>query len=266
MKQCVAILIIGCLIIGISPTVVAQKQKLEPPSGVVVQGNSSPIFYVDGKRVKKISSELKPDQIKEIHVFKGAKAIELYGKSAKNGVVVVTTKSMILKPLYVVDGTISTKKKVNDLRNQIESITVTKDPALLRKYKQKNINAAILVTTKSSPKIDDKKTEEPTQVVIGKEKQDLPNPTSDFKVIAYPNPSNGKEVGLQFFTANQDEQIHVEVMTLAGKIIHAERIDPQTALQNFKGKLHFKENLSSGLYLIMVQQGKHSEQLKLVIE
>ena len=42
------------------------------------------------------SLNLNPDNILSTSVLEGNKAIELYGQSAKNGVIIITTKNVIL--------------------------------------------------------------------------------------------------------------------------------------------------------------------------
>ncbi|MBN4084917.1 TonB-dependent receptor plug domain-containing protein [Flavobacteriaceae bacterium AH-315-B10] len=55
---------------------------------------NNPIFILDGKEVskKKLDDLLDPNDIKEITVLKGEKAIKKYGKKAKDGAIVITTK------------------------------------------------------------------------------------------------------------------------------------------------------------------------------
>ncbi|MCK8521815.1 hypothetical protein M0D21_09550 [Aquimarina sp. D1M17] len=55
--------------------------------------DGEPLIIIDGKKAtKKEMEKLDSDDIKEINVYKGEKAIEKYGKEAKNGVVEITTK------------------------------------------------------------------------------------------------------------------------------------------------------------------------------
>ncbi len=56
--------------------------------------NESPLFYVDGKLMKQeaMKSEISPEQIESIQVYKGENAIEKFGAGANNGVVVIYTK------------------------------------------------------------------------------------------------------------------------------------------------------------------------------
>lgn len=56
-------------------------------------GKNEPLYYVDGKKSKsKAIKELSPSDIESMKVLKGDKAVEKYGKKAKNGVVEITTK------------------------------------------------------------------------------------------------------------------------------------------------------------------------------
>lgn len=56
-------------------------------------GKSEPLYMLDGKKVKsKDIKKISPSDIESVNVFKGDKAIEKYGKKAKNGVVEITTK------------------------------------------------------------------------------------------------------------------------------------------------------------------------------
>jgi bla regulator protein blaR1 len=57
-------------------------------------GDKNPIFILDGKEVpKKVIDELDSDKIDKIEVLKGDAATKEYGKKAKDGVVVITTKN-----------------------------------------------------------------------------------------------------------------------------------------------------------------------------
>jgi bla regulator protein blaR1 len=57
-------------------------------------GDKNPIFILDGKEVpKKVIDELDSDKIEKIEVLKGESATKEYGKKAKDGVVVITTKN-----------------------------------------------------------------------------------------------------------------------------------------------------------------------------
>ena len=55
--------------------------------------NKNTLIILNGKEItRRQLSELNPDQIKSIFTLKGKKAIEKFGKKAKDGVIVITTK------------------------------------------------------------------------------------------------------------------------------------------------------------------------------
>ncbi|KJD34615.1 hypothetical protein PK35_02210 [Tamlana nanhaiensis] len=55
--------------------------------------NENPIYVVDGEIISKTDmSQLLPENIQEIKVLKGDKAIETYGAKGKNGVIIIETK------------------------------------------------------------------------------------------------------------------------------------------------------------------------------
>jgi TonB-linked SusC/RagA family outer membrane protein len=56
-----------------------------------INGNSQPLFVVDGVPIRGDISTLNPDNIQEISVLKGPNAAALYGSAAQNGAIVVTT-------------------------------------------------------------------------------------------------------------------------------------------------------------------------------
>ncbi len=56
-------------------------------------GKGEPLYIVDGKKAKsKDIKKISPNDIKNVNVYKGDKALEKYGKKAKNGVIEITTK------------------------------------------------------------------------------------------------------------------------------------------------------------------------------
>jgi hypothetical protein len=57
------------------------------------EDGEKPLYILDGKEVKeKKFKGISPDNIATINVYKGDKAVEKYGKKAKDGVVEITTK------------------------------------------------------------------------------------------------------------------------------------------------------------------------------
>ncbi|MYG80713.1 MAG: TonB-dependent receptor plug domain-containing protein [Gemmatimonadetes bacterium] len=62
-------------------------------TGSMATAEGSPIVYVDGVRLDGGLEELEPEDIESVEVVKGDKATEMYGSEARNGVIIVITKS-----------------------------------------------------------------------------------------------------------------------------------------------------------------------------
>lgn len=57
-----------------------------------INGNSQPLYVIDGVPVRGNPADINPDNIASINVLKGANASALYGSSGQNGVIVIETK------------------------------------------------------------------------------------------------------------------------------------------------------------------------------
>jgi beta-lactamase regulating signal transducer with metallopeptidase domain len=129
------------------------------------------IVFVDGvQKDKEMINQIDPDDISEVRVLKGEKAIEQYGGIAKDGIIIITTKysekrgeddvkvvekvvvkmsDTDAKPLYVIDGALQEKVELNDINpKNIESIKVLKGEVALKKFGEKGKNGVILITLK----------------------------------------------------------------------------------------------------------------------
>ncbi|MCI4668298.1 MAG: T9SS type A sorting domain-containing protein [Bacteroidia bacterium] len=67
------------------------KIKIQTDGGIA---ETEPLYIIDGKRYTNKSgfTELYPNDIQEVNVIKGEKAIEIYGNDGKDGVVLIKTK------------------------------------------------------------------------------------------------------------------------------------------------------------------------------
>lgn len=149
------------------------------------------LIIVDGKTMSYNQfKKIKPDDIAAIDVLKSDESLKKYGVKGKNGVVLVTTKTVFIelhdvnislkdkddsvtngtasikfngrtsdlgelsKVLFIVNGKI--QNSVFDLKtiqaNDIQSISVLKDKSATEKYGAKAINGAIEITTKKTGK------------------------------------------------------------------------------------------------------------------
>lgn len=124
--------------------------KISAP--VAVEGKPLPenlIYVINGKISTKYEMEqLKPEQIASVDILKGNSAVALYGDNAKDGVVQIKLKDEA-KPLYVIDGEIATKEKMDQLKpEQIEAIDVLKGEKATAAYGDKGKNGVIVIRTK----------------------------------------------------------------------------------------------------------------------
>ena len=131
------------------------------------------IVLTDQKVSEIVEKALKPDDVESITVLKEAEATAIYGSSARNGAVVITLKknqsnnvaaekeslsvtgaSLAAHPLVIVDGkeipnadeAAQFMKKL--LPENIQSVTVLKDPAALAKYGDKGKNGVLFINLK----------------------------------------------------------------------------------------------------------------------
>ncbi|RZN82026.1 MAG: M56 family peptidase [Winogradskyella sp.] len=140
---------------------------------------TDPIYILNGKRIsKKDFKKLKQSKIKTIDIIKDKSAIKLYGKAAKDGVVVIKTeekgpwktstkvnsinsfkksskgevKKLIAsgkKPIIVIDNEIMDAIKIKDIDyNVIKSISILKDKSAKDLYGAKAKDGAIVIFTK----------------------------------------------------------------------------------------------------------------------
>lgn len=118
----------------------------------VVEGKPLPdnlIYVINGKVSTRFEMEqIKPDQIASVDILKGNSAVALYGENAREGVVQIKLKN-VAQPLYVIDGVISTKEALDQLKpEQIEAIDVLKGEKATTAYGDKGKNGVIVIRTK----------------------------------------------------------------------------------------------------------------------
>jgi len=148
----------------------------------------NPIYIIDGIK-KDDLSDVKSDNIESVSVLKGKKAMDIYGDSGKNGVLIITTKKSetdfskirklsqqnqqtflppILKndslksrktfslsgkrPLFIVDGKRMPKDFTTDSIEvtKIESLNVLKDQMSVERYGEGAEDGVVLIMTKEN--------------------------------------------------------------------------------------------------------------------
>lgn len=91
---------IGSAVVGAAPGVVTTLGSGQPGSGVniVIRGftsinaSNSPLYIVDGVPFNGSVSAINPSDIESVNILKDAASTSLYGSSAANGIVMITTK------------------------------------------------------------------------------------------------------------------------------------------------------------------------------
>ncbi|BAX82004.1 TonB-dependent receptor plug domain-containing protein [Labilibaculum antarcticum] len=127
--------------------------------------DKQPLIILDGEKITRTQMEqISPNEIESISVLKDASASKLYGKEAKNGVIVITSKSNDQKknstsklnlgdlnnsPLYFLDGEKIYREEMDQIKPEsIESMNVIKGEQAIKKYGKKGTNGVIEITSK----------------------------------------------------------------------------------------------------------------------
>lgn len=119
---------------------------------------SPPTIIIDDKKVNQQQlDKLQPENIASFTVLKDSTAAKDYGEEAKNGVILVETKSSSEKthlmdmnePLIIIDDEKASTDQLSRLSiDNIESFFVIKDSTTIKSYGEEAKNGVILITTK----------------------------------------------------------------------------------------------------------------------
>ncbi|MBZ9728790.1 M56 family metallopeptidase [Salegentibacter sp. JZCK2] len=114
------------------------------------------VYKIDGEIVSvEDAKKLNPEEIAEIQVIEGEKAIDEAGKKGENGVILINTKTsknpteIPGDPLYILNGA-TTKKEIIDLidKDLIKSVNVLKGESAISLYGEDAKDGAVIITTK----------------------------------------------------------------------------------------------------------------------
>jgi len=128
---------------------------------------SRPLYIVDGKELDNLNC-IDPNNIKTISVLKDRSATALYGEKAKDGVIIISSKNVVMDtdtypkdvgydgvmksatsatPLFIVDGKeVDDNFKLNSIDpKNIESIDILKDQSAIAKYGEKGKNGVVII-------------------------------------------------------------------------------------------------------------------------
>jgi len=167
----------GVIIVSTKVINTNKDKNVNSETKVVVnikEGMDNALYVVDGIPQKSGDlNKIDPNTIASMNVLKGKAATRLYGEDAKNGVIIISTKSpdskddftqtektanqIVIKgislkdadPLYVVDGKVMKNFNETSLDSEkIESISVLKGESAIKKYGAKAKNGVIEITLK----------------------------------------------------------------------------------------------------------------------
>lgn len=155
----------------ISDTIPGTKKDTQNLIGVIsgkddTAENKKPLYIINGIELRNDNrnntTAINPGDIESIEVLKEPEAISLYGEKGKNGVVMITTKSLNKnnlqlripggnEPLYIIDGSVVDKLTADQLNpDNIESVTVYKGENALSLYGLEAKDGAISIVTKKN--------------------------------------------------------------------------------------------------------------------
>lgn len=146
-------------------TISGKRVELQMPK------DGGALYFVNGKEwTKEDVSLIDPNRIKAIHVVKNEQAVAKYGERAKEGVILIDTKSdnaaaepasklepitvtgyakSEASPLYIVDGQEMNPEEFKKMKPEsIESITIYKDKKATERFGAKGKNGVIVVMRK----------------------------------------------------------------------------------------------------------------------
>ncbi|MCX6327352.1 MAG: TonB-dependent receptor plug domain-containing protein [Bacteroidia bacterium] len=113
---------------------------------------SGTLVLIDGKVCNTELNSIDPKLVESVTVLKGQEAMNIYGESGRNGVILVTTnqpnsdRKLDSEILVIVNGKVcSTGLNLIDPK-RIESVSVLKDQAALKIYGEAGKKGVILVT------------------------------------------------------------------------------------------------------------------------
>ncbi|MCR5130796.1 MAG: carboxypeptidase-like regulatory domain-containing protein [Prevotella sp.] len=133
--------------------VVGQKGNEGNPETKSTKLDIEPLIIVDGEEYTGGLDNIKPEQIKNIDVFKvgGKAAIEMYGEKGKNGVIMIYTKEQTDSTVYIINGQRTPKAEFDKISPEnIKEVTILKkgSEAATKLYPEAKNQDIIILTTK----------------------------------------------------------------------------------------------------------------------
>ena len=150
---------------GKNGVIIITTKKEKKAIDLIQNASDKALYIVDGEMITGNfeSYGLNPNDIASVMVLKDKSATELYGAKGKNGVIQIKTKkaekdrgkiqNSLSNAVFVVNNKV--KEKTFDINSinpeNIESVTVLKDKAAIKKYGEQAKNGVVEVITKKGP-------------------------------------------------------------------------------------------------------------------
>ncbi|NOU58601.1 M56 family metallopeptidase [Marinifilum caeruleilacunae] len=218
------------------------------------------LIVVDGKvKTKDEISDLNPDHIESMNVYKGKKATELFGEKAANGVIVIQTigksvDAIQIKgeagenaPLYILDGKPMKSKTLKTIDPEdIHSISVLKDASATAIYGQDGKNGVILIESKKNAKSDK------SFVVLDKE-DDIHFPKVRIKGV------RGEKAPLYILDGKPLDSQNLKAM-------HPDEIESVSVLKGESAEAIYGEEGKHGVIIISTKEVQSDKAVKLNLD
>ncbi|MBX2840849.1 MAG: TonB-dependent receptor plug domain-containing protein [Flammeovirgaceae bacterium] len=258
-------------------------------------GGKNPLFVIDGRVLQtndKVVKDLEPHSIKEMYVLKDEAAIAKYGEKGKNGVVIITTKTLKerkekakAKTKLKIKGYADSDsvKRINlesDSQIRIKGLGDSEDVIIFIdgfESTQKSLEALdpnkiasmeVIKGEKAVEKFGAKGKESVIFVKTKKgkgpeiEKKNLVSKSALAQsVVAYPNPTDG-EIKISF-ELKEKEKISIEIFDMSGKKV--ETLLNKSMTSGIHNVTWDAKDLSSGTYLLNIATKNEKIERKILL-
>src|SRR5690606_4173235 len=184
---------------SVSTTVINEKGIFvtgNPVAEIKIDSNKDILFVIDGKEISaEESKKLNPHDIENITILKDKNAIEKYGSKAKDGVIIVTTKSKKEVSLQQKAEALKARELAMQKRKQV--INESKEKILQRKIERENLRKEL--TTK---KDEIQKNVERRKKELEKLKQQQEKSRKNHRYVNVTNNGDGKYLEKDYETLN----------------------------------------------------------------
>lgn len=130
------------------------KKRKKTVLEIVGKVGTNPLIVIDGKTFKGVSDTIDTDKIERLEVLKGDDAQKIYGKEAKDGVILISLIPHIdtviePKPLILVNDTVRSMAGINNINpNDVAWVDVVKNAEEIAPYGTAGANGIVKIYMK----------------------------------------------------------------------------------------------------------------------